>query len=303
MGCSTQYIEKDYDEEPPQDYGILLNETPKYILRESECYEIKKLSDVVLLLSCKVRKMIAGWYWERSRNEYKCDYENAVLVIIREYDSLDISDIMYELSASIFEQEFGCSAVLTEVEFICVVETFGGQKIVRIKPAKREDINIYKNFIAWPNSEYKSIIAISYLSQNRHPRDLIQAYLKKYPSCLDDKYISNTPQKESSWFVGTLSRFIQYLQDENVEIRDWAAETIMTFLARREFPKYIFGKSIEEQRDGINEIKKWYLVNKDFLYWDYDKTRFYIDDEAKTAGIPTDEYRKTHPWPKEEKDK
>lgn len=51
-------------------------------------------------------------------------------------------------------------------------------------------------------------------------------------------------------------------------------------------------------------FSKWWDNNKDYIYCDpaREMTRYFrIDEEAKKSGIPTDEYRKTYPWPKEKK--
>ena len=64
--------------------------------------------------------------------------------------------------------------------------------------------------------------------------------------------------------------------------------------------KYKPGLSVEGQRKIVMEIDEWWRANENYLDWNSDK--FIMDEEAKTAGIPTDKYRKTHPWPKD-KDK
>jgi hypothetical protein len=56
------------------------------------------------------------------------------------------------------------------------------------------------------------------------------------------------------------------------------------------------------KQDKIKEIKRitlWWNENKDYLFWDEQYNKYIVDEEAKISGIPTDEYRKTHPWPKE----
>ncbi|MFC1524962.1 HEAT repeat domain-containing protein [Planctomycetota bacterium] len=53
----------------------------------------------------------------------------------------------------------------------------------------------------------------------------------------------------------------------------------------------------------IEKLKEWWRENKDYLYWSEKDGHFVIDQEAKAAGIPTEEYRKTHPWPEENESK
>jgi hypothetical protein len=58
----------------------------------------------------------------------------------------------------------------------------------------------------------------------------------------------------------------------------------------------------ETKAEWIAYLLKQWGESKQYIY--IDRSFFEIDEEAKSAGISTDEYRKTHPWPKEEqKDK
>jgi hypothetical protein len=41
----------------------------------------------------------------------------------------------------------------------------------------------------------------------------------------------------------------------------------------------------------------WWRTNSPFLTWWERTNQFIVDEEAKNAGVPTDQYRKTHPWP------
>jgi hypothetical protein len=59
-------------------------------------------------------------------------------------------------------------------------------------------------------------------------------------------------------------------------------------------------KTKEEKAKVVEQWEKWVNENVFYLYWSDEANHFVIDEEAKTAGIPTEEYRKTHPWPKEE---
>jgi hypothetical protein len=66
----------------------------------------------------------------------------------------------------------------------------------------------------------------------------------------------------------------------------------------------ILTKPLEDQIIIMKQWKIWWEENKDYLYWSDKDNHFVIDEEAKAAGIPTEEYRKNHPWHKEEnKDK
>ena len=53
-------------------------------------------------------------------------------------------------------------------------------------------------------------------------------------------------------------------------------------------------------QNGIDEKTKGDDVCYfEYVYWSDEANQFVIDSGAKSAGIPTDEYRKTHPWPNE----
>ncbi|MFA5794300.1 MAG: HEAT repeat domain-containing protein [Candidatus Brocadiia bacterium] len=57
--------------------------------------------------------------------------------------------------------------------------------------------------------------------------------------------------------------------------------------------------SNENEDTLTKKWKQWWNDNKSFLYWSDKVNNFIVDEEAKAVGIPTKEYRKTHPWPKE----
>lgn len=61
----------------------------------------------------------------------------------------------------------------------------------------------------------------------------------------------------------------------------------------------------EDNKESINELKekcnKFWAENNSFLYWSNTKNTFLVDHEAKAAGIPTEQYRQSHPWPMEDK--
>ncbi|MFA5795120.1 MAG: HEAT repeat domain-containing protein [Candidatus Brocadiia bacterium] len=54
-------------------------------------------------------------------------------------------------------------------------------------------------------------------------------------------------------------------------------------------------------KEKINRLELWWNTNNQYLYWSEKEGHFVVDQEAKAAGIPTEEYRKTHPWSKEDK--
>jgi hypothetical protein len=52
--------------------------------------------------------------------------------------------------------------------------------------------------------------------------------------------------------------------------------------------------------ESIKQMGLWWELNKNYLYWSDKENHFVIDEDAEKAIIPTEEYRKTHPWLKEE---
>ena len=66
-----------------------------------------------------------------------------------------------------------------------------------------------------------------------------------------------------------------------------------------EFHDKMEGSAEEQDAKVFKIIKNWWDNNKDYFYWSDAENHFVIDEKAKAIGIPTEEYRKTHPWPKE----
>jgi hypothetical protein len=71
------------------------------------------------------------------------------------------------------------------------------------------------------------------------------------------------------------------------------------FPADSPFKNYHLPMPLIEKQKLLREIDEWWRINKNYLFWDDKTNKFKMDEEAKAAFIWTDEYRKTHPWPKE----
>jgi hypothetical protein len=70
------------------------------------------------------------------------------------------------------------------------------------------------------------------------------------------------------------------------------------FRAFPDIPQTDVKEELEKNWDKYcSKMKNYYEINKDYFVPEF---YFIVDEKAKAAGIPTDEYRKTHPWPKEE---
>lgn len=76
---------------------------------------------------------------------------------------------------------------------------------------------------------------------------------------------------------------------------------VITDIPIHELQKDNYGKT-DKARALIIKLRamKWWNENRDYLYWSDKDNRFVTDEEAKKADVPTEEYRQTHPWPKEE---
>lgn len=45
-----------------------------------------------------------------------------------------------------------------------------------------------------------------------------------------------------------------------------------------------------------SEWERWFAENRNYLIWSEKRQRFLVDTDAKKEGVPTREYRKSHPW-------
>lgn len=52
-----------------------------------------------------------------------------------------------------------------------------------------------------------------------------------------------------------------------------------------------------EDRETATGWREWLNQNRDWLAWSESKRRFLIDEDAKKAGVPTVDYRRSHGWP------
>ncbi|MBI4707328.1 MAG: HEAT repeat domain-containing protein [Candidatus Omnitrophica bacterium] len=104
--------------------------------------------------------------------------------------------------------------------------------------------------------------------------------------------------------LGVRSGYLDWLfnpkSSELLDYRDYF-EISQSF---KDAPPYRYNKLIpdEEKDKELNDLITWLYENKIYFHWDKKNSCFIIDEEAKKAGIPTEEYRKTHPWPETSKD-
>ena len=190
----------------------------------------------------------------------------------------------------------------------------------------RHKVNMSSHIVKWVDSENeklsKATINISHLMPTESSV-IIDKLIRK---------INNSNEEVKEAAIDALVRIghpvvIPYLIKEladleekekqrlNIERSPRVSEAPLWFrksllMAREIVPKikYLFGSDFGYKLDGdekenrlaVKRFEKWHEGNKSYLYR-YTKGRIAIDKEAKKAGIPTEEYRKTHPWPKRTK--
>lgn len=96
-----------------------------------------------------------------------------------------------------------------------------------------------------------------------------------------------------------ISKLISFLSNDNLDLRKYGFNRLKE-ITRKEFNFNPEG-TVGERKKSIQEWEVWLKDNQLYLYWDNTKEIYLINQEAKAAGIPTEEYRKTHPWPTDNK--
>jgi hypothetical protein len=96
--------------------------------------------------------------------------------------------------------------------------------------------------------------------------------------------------------------------DRAITIRMYALKELMCRIKQSDNPLGVdYLKDLDYNTQKWNQVKmtlnNWWEENRDYIYVINQQSKstfeFAIDHEAKAAGVPTDEYRKTHPWPAE----
>jgi len=109
-------------------------------------------------------------------------------------------------------------------------------------------------------------------------------------------------RSEYSKYEISLRLYIYYNVDEtNPFSNDYVKSIFNRLPDGSPYAKYSSAMSLEEQKTLIKELDKWWRENKNYAVWDEKTNKFKMDEEAKAAGVWTEEYRKIHPRPKEEK--
>lgn len=108
--------------------------------------------------------------------------------------------------------------------------------------------------------------------------------------------------------LSVVEKLINFVEDHNISVSqhiEWALGKAVG----GPFPNDAIDEMLKNPFPTKSQWQKWWKENKNYLYWssylsdvsDRKYYRYFIDKEAKKAGIPTEEYRKTYPWPKEKK--
>jgi hypothetical protein len=157
------------------------------------------------------------------------------------------------------------------------------------------------------------IIASPYLN-NPSVISVLKELLNDSSYPFREHIIDDFRQYANSYCKSFLPDIIQFLKDKNM--REIAYGTLF-LITNRSFGytgdiKLLPDNRILTSQDGIiSDIKQisinysaayeeytyWWNTNGNYLYWSEEEDHFVVDEEAKAAGIPTEEYRKTHPWP------
>lgn len=64
----------------------------------------------------------------------------------------------------------------------------------------------------------------------------------------------------------------------------------------KDFAKAKLNALTGEQFANAPDWEKWYRDNDPYLVWSDRRNHLIVDDEAKRARIPTEQFRKNHPW-------
>lgn len=78
------------------------------------------------------------------------------------------------------------------------------------------------------------------------------------------------------------------------EERSWLAQALCELCP--EAQGEIGGLEALRERGGRRGFA-WLGDNEPYLYWQATERRFRVDREARAAGTPSEEYRRSHPWP------
>jgi len=65
----------------------------------------------------------------------------------------------------------------------------------------------------------------------------------------------------------------------------------------REFALTKLRAFTQENFEQTSDWEKWYRANNAYLVWSERRGKLIVDEEAKRAGVPTEEFRKKKPWP------
>lgn len=82
--------------------------------------------------------------------------------------------------------------------------------------------------------------------------------------------------------------------------RAWLADALLDLTDRERAVSDLGVTAKQALERGGRKVFRWYGRNLQYLYWHPRESRFRVDLAARSAGKPSAEYRKKHPWKKGE---
>ncbi len=102
-----------------------------------------------------------------------------------------------------------------------------------------------------------------------------------------------------------LSNFRALKEDvNNLDIKTkgvkMAAEELIAWLGTtsRDFAESKLRELTGQTLSDSSAWRDWFQANSNYLVWSDRDSRLIVDEEARQARVPTEQYRKAHPWPK-----
>jgi len=182
--------------------------------------------------------------------------------------------------------------ILAQVRF-APHQVYGIEAVETIKP-KLLEIYYSTNDLKETGMKRPVIEALVTLGEIKDPKAVI-------PLIKDLRDSNMRVRSAATWLLGELRDYraveslIDALGDRDEEVNKRIAEALIKITGHN------FDEGIDIEESAL--WRNWWKENKEYIYWSDKEKKSLIDEEAKKAGISTGEYRKTHPWPKEDKPK
>ncbi|MBI5779454.1 MAG: hypothetical protein HZA49_08365 [Planctomycetes bacterium] len=113
---------------------------------------------------------------------------------------------------------------------------------------------------------------------------------------LKEEIRKTTDSRKKLSLIYTLAFAFKDLSEFDEYLRIAQFENPNSWIANHMLQLFHYGTPLCENKID-NKFIKWWEENNKYLYWSSEEYRFVVDAEAKQAEVPTEEYRKTNPWP------